>query len=145
MIWASVIYALVTVVLAGVDALRIHFAGLLNEENIDHKVSTRLAVTSAAITTVCVLLFIDHFCEFKGWKGDVVWTLLMAAVYTATRLVFYDPSLNLFRGLRIDYVSPTSSSKIEQDLARIPFWHRRAIGVVLWLLAFLVYKLIFKR
>ena len=56
-----------------------------------------------------------------------VWCVLGFSVLT--RMVFFDISLNLFRGLRISYENPNAkgSSIIDRIEQVLPFWHRWCI------------------
>lgn len=139
-----ILYAIVTILLSWVDALRIKEkwgkAG-----NINHHVSTQLAIWSG-------------FGVYAWWviKIPLTWWLaiaiiLMVACFFFIRLALFDICLNIFRRWtgtnptgRIDYVSTRTNSYEDQHSEKVPFWAKRIIGVVGFALMFLLYKVIFK-
>jgi len=145
MIDSSIIYAIVTILLALTDAIRVKIA-MGKVPNINHKVSWKLGIGAGA----SVLIWWEIFVLPGNW-----WSLLAAAIaalgFVGIRFALYDLCLNGFRILmgtnptgRIDYVSPTTSSYLDEHSEKVPFWAKRIIGGMVWLLMFLAYKLIFK-
>ena len=77
------------------------------------------------------------FFIIVGLLFNVKW-FLFALVCVGIRGVFYDPSLNLFRGLSIDYTSKTTTSLTDKFLT--DFWTERVVyGVGLLLFIILYY------
>jgi len=141
----SIIYTIITILLALTDAIRVKIA-MGEVPNISHKVSWKLGIATGA----GVLIWWEIFVLPGNW-----WSLLAAAItalgFVGIRFALYDPCLNIFRlwtGTnptgRIDYVSTTTSSYVDQHSEKLPFWAKRAMGAVGWLVMFLLYKVIFK-
>lgn len=144
MIQPCIIYAVVTIFLSWVDAMRIKYV-YGKQPNINHTVSTQLAIWSG-------------FGVYAWWviKIPLTWWLaiaiiLMVASFIGIRLVLFDIFLNLFRiwtGTnptgRVDYESATTSSYIDNQSRPMPFWLKRAMGVAGFAVMFLLYKVIFK-
>lgn len=145
MITPCAIYAIITLLLALVDALRIK-ANWGKVENISHTVSYQLAGISGGSV-------VGWWCYstllFNWWTLLAV--LLVSVAFVGIRLALYDPILNLWRILfkvnptgKIDYVSTVTSSYDDQHSEKVPFWCKRIGGALGWLLMFLLYKVIFK-
>lgn len=115
-------YAIVTVVLARVDAWRIKQTW--GQKNIGHVLSGFLA---AAGMTVYYLPIFD--------KSNIALFALSCALI---RVVVYAPVLNKFRGLKIDYESSTTSSWFDQLTKSISFWGVRIIGFALLVIVQLI-------
>lgn len=148
MIKASLIYAAFTILLAIIDAIRIKVKWN-KVANINHKVSTDLALYAGAIT---LAIWVVLNCKIGEWH----WAYLAAFALVGLgcvciRLMFYDICLNIFRiitktnpTLRLDYQSPTTSSYIDQHTEKIDFWEKRILAVEAWLILFFIYHAIFK-
>lgn len=145
MLTPSIIYAAVTVILALIDALRIkkHWGKIAN---IDHKVSDDLAIIIGA-TVILWWLFTSLLCNW--------WSLLAIAIagigMVFIRIALFDICLNIFRILtktnptgKIDYVSLTTSSYVDQHSEKANFWLKRIIGAAGWVIMYFLYRLIFK-
>lgn len=140
------LYAIATILLSWTDAMRFKYQwGKV--ANINHAVSRGLAAGTAA--AVGVWWVWHNHIQFTWWL--LLATLLMGLAFIGIRLALYDPLLNLFRSWtgtnptgRIDYVSTTTSSYVDQHSEKVGFWVKRIVGFMGWLLAFLLYKVIFK-
>lgn len=144
MLTPSIIYAITTILLALVDAIRIKRVWG-KQPNITHTVSWQLAIWSG-------------FGVYLWWVMPIslTWWLaiaipLLALGFVAIRLALFDIFVNLFRQWtgtnptgRIDYVSTETTSDVDQHSEKIPFWWKRIGGILVWLLMFLLYKVIFK-
>lgn len=140
-----IIYAVATILLAWIDAMRIK-AKWGKAGNIDHVVSTALGVMTAYVD--CYLTMWGHISVF--WWA-LLWFALLSAAFVFIRLALFDIALNGFRlwtGTnptgRIDYVSTTTSSYEDQHSEKVGFWMKRIIGVAGWAVMFLLYKVIFR-
>jgi hypothetical protein len=142
MVRASLIYAVVTILLALVDAIR-EKVKWGKVANISHKISWQLAAVTGIIVSA-----------FFVWHNPLPLTLAKQGVimisFIAIRLVLFDPAQNLFRiflktnpTMRLDYVSVKTSSYEDQHTEKLSFWQKRAIGVVGWVIVLLVYNKIF--
>jgi len=146
MLLPSTIYALATILLSFIEAVRFKVKwGKV--ANINHAISRGLAAGSAAIVGMWWIW--HNRIQFTWWLA--LGALLMGLGFIGIRLALYDPLLNLFRiwtGTnptgKIDYVSSTTSSYADQHSEKFPFWAKRAMGATGWLLVFLLYKVIFK-
>lgn len=138
MIIPSLIYLAITVLLAGVDALRIK-AVQGKQENIEHGWS----VLFAAFAGMAVLGFSRLDLVGKGWYGFSR-AIPISLGFIAIRLLIYDMALNAFRFLPIDYQSPTTTAKTDQLTFGILFWEKRLFAAVGWGMVFIVYHAIFK-
>jgi len=144
MIDPSIIYAVVTILLAWVDAMRIK-AVYGKQPNINHTVSTQLAIWSG----FGVYLWWVMPISLTWWLAIAVPLLVLS--FIGIRLALYDPLLNLFRlwtgtnpTRKIDYISSATTSYIDRHSEKWAFWMKRAMGAVGWLVMFLLYKVIFK-
>lgn len=120
-------YIPVTILLCFVEKIRLDIALKQLKENINHTISTVLALSTGVL-----LFFIVSF------KGDILWQdLVRLPVFglgcLGIRLVFYDPVLNLFRGRKLTYESSATTSVDDQLEVKykIAFWLQRAIGALL--------------
>ena len=95
--------------------------------NVKHAISGTIAVLVAVPT-----YYMLHRFTF-GWH-----TVFFAAVFTCCRGLFYDPALNLLQRKKIDAISQTTSSGIDQRLTRVQFWKRRAIYAGLLVIILLI-------
>lgn len=138
MIEPSILYAITTIMLALVDALRIK--SLWGQvDNINHRYSWFFALLTAAILTIYYSI---------PWVSFIYFALLFAA-FISIRVVVFDIVLNLLRILmktnptgKIDYVSEKSDSETEQRSNRLSFWQRRALGAAAYgVCLFIHYKL----
>jgi len=137
MIKASAIYWGVIVILGLIDAIRIKKAkGVV--PNIKHWVGDLLAGIGAVIT-IGFTSPQGHTFMFSFW-----WAFFVAAGFVFMRLAFCDISLNLWRRMKIDYQSPTTSSYVDQHTGKLSFWQKRALGVAGWGLLLFIHYLIFK-
>jgi hypothetical protein len=138
MIIPSAIYAIITIFLAFVDYLRIkHAQG--KEQNINHGVSGILDITAMAGVSIW---YLDHpYADF--WQL-VAKAFILALGYCAIRLLVYDLTLALMRGLPYNYESATTSSYIDNHSRPIPWWDKRIIAAVIWIVLLIAYHLIFK-
>lgn len=135
MILPSAIYAVITVLLAFVDALRIkHAQG--KEENISHGLSGILAIVPA-LGIVMVYYDLNVSTEWKEMS-------LCLPAFVAIRFLVYDLMLNIFRHLPIDYESATTSAKTDNLTIGITFWEKRLFAAVGWGVVLIAYHLIFK-
>lgn len=66
---------------------------------------------------VCLALSVNYYDEI--WPHHVA---VYALYYACCRGVVYDISLNLLRGLNIDYKSSTTNSKIDKFTYNYSFW-----------------------
>lgn len=119
-------YFLITILLAAVDALRIRWKNKrirvpVGNNDISHPVSWTLGVVSA------IILWLATYWLLIDWTKII----LFACSCGAIRVIAFDPFLNLFRRLPIDNISGKSNSVTEKGWGKVPFWWRRAIGVVL--------------
>jgi len=138
MIFPSVIYAVITVLLALIDALRIKYAQG-KQENINHEVSVALAVFAG----MAAFGFSRMDLIGGGWVG--LWQMIPIFLgFIAIRFLLYDPFLNAFRHLPIDYESSTTSSYVDNHSRPIPFWEKRLFAAVGWGVVLITYHLIFK-
>lgn len=144
MIAPSLIYAVATILLAFVDAVRIKVkwgkAG-----NIDHEASAALGIMTAF--TVCFITMWGHISNF--WWA-LLWFVLLSAMFVVIRLAIFDPFLNLFRILtktnptmRLDYESATTSSYVDNHSHPIGFWRKRALALAAWFVLSIIYHFIF--
>lgn len=125
MIWFLLYYALATILLAAVDAIRIRMVLPHKKANIRKWVSWSLAIATGA-----------GCWQLSGNPG-----LLAAAVIAfGARWALFDPALNVFRGFPIDYESDRTNSRIDQkeQLIGLSFWAQRLIGAVMAGLPFLI-------
>ncbi len=83
---------------------------------------------------LCCFLICSVFDKLSG-----VEYLLYAFYFACVRGVIYDPLLNVLRGLRWDYKSATTNSKLDKLLKPVPFL---ALRLVYLLLAIFFYYLI---
>lgn len=141
MITASIIYTIITILLAGVDAIRIYFARKAGKENIEHIVGDMLAIGFGF--GVYVYWHETHLTGFSD-IGYFIAFLILGISFIAIRFTIYDIVLNLLRGRKIDYVS-TKTSSWEDGHIRFAFWLKRLIGAGGWLVMFGLYKIIFKQ
>lgn len=146
MIVLSIIYAIVTSLLALVDAIRVKIA-MGKVPNISHKVSYKLAGILGG--SVIGWWWVSLGLSFTWWS--VLAVALVSVGFVGIRLALYDLLLNVFRLLtgtnptgRIDYESPTTSSYVDNHSRPTGFWMKRVLGVAGWAAMFLLYKLIFK-
>lgn len=139
MIKASLIYTVVTILLALVDAIRIKKAkGVVG--NINHELSFFLAAFGGSFL-MCVMFWGKGEFSFKRF----VEVVLLLASFGFIRLVIYDIFLNLFRRLKINYQSSTTNSYVDNHTTLITFWEKRAIGLAGWVGVGIVHYLIFKK
>ena len=119
-------YLLFTVIAAHIDAIRIKNS---KKANINHTYSVLIGF---AFFLIVVVLF-----NIIGTLLNVKW-IIFAFICIGIRGVFYDPALNLFRGLSIDYTSKTTTSLTDKFLT--DFWTERIVyGVGLLLFIILYY------
>lgn len=146
MIIPSLLYTVITILLALVDAIRVKIA-IGKVPNISHKVSYRLA----GILGGSVIGWWWYSLGLSFTWCTILAVALVSVGFVGIRLALYDPVLNAFRLLmginptgRIDYESPTTSSYVDNHSRPMPFWMKRFMGATGWLLMFLLYKVIFK-
>ena len=83
--------------------------------NVGKFVSVNIAVI---LFVVCIALSVDYYDDIM--PGDVLCYMLY---YIGWRGMMYDITLNLLRGLDIDYVSKTTNSKIDRlFVTKDTFW-----------------------
>lgn len=145
MIVPSLIYLAITVLLAGVDCIRIK-AENGKEANINHG----LSVIFAAFAGMASFGFSRMDLIGKGWDGFAQLVPILLG-FAAIRLLAYDLSLNCWRIIfkinptgKIDYVSTVTSSYEDQHSEKVKFWMKRLIAAVGWGMVFIVYHAIFK-
>jgi hypothetical protein len=138
MVIPSLIYFVVTILLAFVDYLRIK-AEKGKEENINHGVSVALAMFLGMFT----LAFANMKVITSAKIGFILFGLISIS-FVAVRLLVYDVALNLMRHLPIDYVSTATSSYEDQHSEKVKFWQKRLIGAVGWGMVLITYHAIFK-
>lgn len=127
---------LATFVCALFDALRIK-AVKGEVVNINKKYTVLFGALSCVVG---VLLYCTH--PYTSFIDFIVKVLVFGLLFVSVRGVFYDPILNKMRGLKINYESETTNSKIDhiEINAKLGFWTQRSI----YLLASIVFYLIFK-
>ena len=111
-------YLLLTVIAAHIDAIRIKNS---KKANINHAYSVVIGFA---------------FFLIVGFLFNVKW-FLFAFICIGIRGVFYDPALNLFRGLKLDYTSRTTTSLTDKFLT--DFWTERivyTVGLVIFLILY---------
>ena len=111
-------YILFTVIAAHIDSIRIKKS---KKANINHFYSVVIGFAFFLIT---------------GFLFNVKWGLF-ALICVGIRGVFYDPILNLFRGLKIDYTSKTTTSLTDKFLT--DFWTERVVygvGLILFIILY---------
>jgi len=148
MIKASLIYLVITILLALIDAIRIKVRwGKVGD--IDHLISDFAAV-GAGIPAMVWWVVAEGKTFVSEWLF-VLATLLICLSFMAIRLCFYDPFLNLFRILfkvnptmRLDYVSVKTTSYEDQHSNKLSFWKKRVFALGAWITCLGVYYLIFK-
>jgi hypothetical protein len=146
MLLPSTIYALATILLSFIEAVRFKIKwGKV--DNINHAVSRGLAIITGSIVGAGWLWY-NHI-RLSWWA--LLSILLISVAFIGIRLALYDPLLNLFRlwtgtnpTRKIDYVSSATNDYEDQHSEKLPFWAKRAMGAVGWLVMFLLYKVIFK-
>lgn len=75
---------------------------------------------------VCLALSIDYYDDV--WPHHVA---VYALYYSSCRGLFYDITLNLLRGLPIDYKSKTTNSKIDQFIYKYSFWMTKVVYLII--------------
>lgn len=75
---------------------------------------------------VCLSLSVGYYDEI--WPHHVA---IYALYYTSCRGMFYDITLNILRGLPLDYKSHTTNSKIDKFLYEYSFWMTKVIYLIL--------------
>ena len=111
-------YILFTVIAAHIDAIRIKKS---KKANINHAYSVAIGFA---------------FFIIVGFLLNVKW-ILFGLICIGIRGVFYDPALNLFRGLPIDYTSKTTTSLTDKFLT--DFWTERIVygaGLLLFIILY---------
>lgn len=141
MITVSIIYVIITILLAGVDAIRIYFAKKAGKDNIEHIVGDMLAIGFGF--GVYVYWHETHLTGFSD-IGYFIAFLILPGSFVAIRFAIYDIVLNLLRGRKIDYIS-TKTSSWEDRHIRFAFWLKRLIGAAGWTTLWGLYKIIFKQ
>jgi hypothetical protein len=83
--------------------------------------------------TIGVILFVVCLSLSVGYYDDVLphHVLVYVIYFAACRGVIYDITLNLLRGLEIDYKSATTNSRIDQFTNKYRFWMTRAIYAII--------------
>jgi hypothetical protein len=81
------------------------------------------------VSSIIVSIFGYFYLEFA------IWELILLAILT--RATFFNPSINLFRGLKIDYENPDSGSWTDSIGQILPFWHKQIIFTALWIITIL--------
>lgn len=144
MILASLIYVGVTFILALVDAIRIRIK-YGKVPNIDHRVSSALALFFAGPLTSACILNIEAFGLVWFFRFIIIFVALLAI-----RFAFYDIMINFIRILtktnptmRLDYVSIKTSSYEDQHSEKLSFWQKRGLAVVGYAVVLFVYYKIF--
>lgn len=125
------IYIFVTIILAYIDKLRIddEMKKKYPKKNISHRLSDILAILGA----IPLYIFIQP--NFK-----ILYGLVFILGCIGVRELFYDPMLNIFRKLRIDYGSPTSTSTVDIQERKwgLTFWEERLLGGIILVLSFVI-------
>lgn len=143
-----ILYAVATILLAWIDAMRIK-AKYGYQQNIDHKPSWIAAITIGLGITVYWCM---ENCTPGEWRPIYLVVFIMQwSSFAFIRLALYDILLNIFRlwtGTnptgRIDYVSTKTNSYEDQHSEKVGFWIKRAMGMAGFTLMFLLYKVIFR-
>ena len=83
--------------------------------------------------TIGVILFFVCLALSVGYYDNVLphHVLVYAIYFAACRGVLYDITLNLLRGLEIDYKSATTNSRIDQFTNKYSFWMTKAIYAII--------------
>jgi len=86
------------------------------------------------------------FCVHPGTSllEFIIEGLVFSLFFTSVRGVVYDPTLNKFRRLKIDYESATTNSKIDggETSIGLGFWKQRGIYLIASIFFYLIFKLI---
>lgn len=84
----------------------------------DENVNKLWTITIGVVFFVaCLALSIGYYDEI--WPHHVA---IYALYYTSCRGLFYDVTLNILRGLDVDYKSSTTNSKIDKFTYNYSFW-----------------------
>ena len=122
----QIIFILIVVLHALENALRIKRRLRKKDyRNLHHPTEAIIYV----IASIIVSLFGNIYYEFS------IWELVLLAFLT--RATFFNPCLNLFRGLRIDYENPNSGSWSDYVGNFLPFWHKQTIFTSLYIILIL--------
>jgi len=120
----SLIYPILSTILAAfIEWLRID-TKWGKVANVSKFVSVNIAVI---LFIFCLALSVNYYSEIN--PGAV---LCYALYYIGCRGLFYDPLLNVFRGLSFDYFSDHTNSRIDNLMQNLGgFWASRAISVLI--------------
>lgn len=115
MLTKLIIFSLHTILSAYVESIRIK-EGWGKRPNVNKVVTNLIWITGAALIA------------WIGYAGIVNLVFFLFSV-TLVRGILYDPFLNHFRQLEIDYQSNTTNSKVDwfEKLIRWDFWKQRRI------------------
>jgi hypothetical protein len=81
------------------------------------------------VASIIVSIFGYLYYEFA------IWELVLLTILT--RVTFFNPSINLFRGLKVDHENPDSGSKWDWVSRFLPFWHKQIIFTSLYIILIL--------
>lgn len=86
-----------------------------------------------SVTVGFVLLGVCLSLEFSYYSDPTFISVILYSFYFATvRGALYDPFLNMFRGLKLDYISNSTNSWIDRNIgSKVPFWAIRGVYALL--------------
>lgn len=119
----QIIFVLIVLIHALENALRIKRR---KKKGIVKNLNHTTEAIKYIIASIIVSIFGYIYYEFA------IWELVLLAFLT--RATFFNPALNLFRGLRIDYENPNSGSWSDYVGNFLPFWHKQTIFTSLYII-----------
>jgi hypothetical protein len=137
MINASLLYIIITFLLALFDAIRIRIV-YGKKPNIDHKVSTYLALIAVLFSITIYHAVIGNPKHWGWFKFAVLLNAFGWPLCALVRVAVYPVLLNLFRiitktnpTVRLDYVSDKTDSKVDNlpVWRKLSFWQQRCVAV----------------
>lgn len=131
MIFKSLLYALYTILSAFVENIRIRL-GWGKTKNVKHILSALVGLLGYG-----VLIYIFKMNTFLDLSFFTANCLLI-------RGIFYDPSLNLFRGKEINYESLESDNKTDwvERYFKWGFWKQRRLYAYSFIITTIVYSIL---
>lgn len=96
--------------------------------NINKKVTRGIAFFGGLFSLIL------HYAPDYYYTPNPFEVLFFSGIYVGTRGVFYDPVLNLLRGLKIGYTSEKTNSKVdrvEEHKWKLSFWQQRLLYFIL--------------
>ena len=122
----QIIFVLLVILLALENALRIKRRLRKKDyRNIHHATEAIIY----AVASIIVSIFGYLYYQFA------IWELILLTILT--RATFFNPAINLFRGLNIDYENENSGSWTDSIGSILPFWHKQIIFTSLWIILLL--------